>query len=258
MQLDFENLLKLPKAPSIKSPLGYPGGKRRLWKYLEPHLPDNLTHIVSPFMGGGSIELACTSKAIYVQGSDNFEPLMNFWEYFIRNSKDVIDIVYSIYPLSYKQRKFFSKTQLKKNSLNINNRPLSDLERAAIFLCINKQSFRGWTFAARVSRYEEIKPLAFFDKWRRWQNEYLEVLCSDYIPIIENADGRFLYLDPPYVEKEFYYGAYQEQLGFDHENLAWLLHKTKSKWIMSYGNHPLIRDLYKNYTILEPKMEISD
>lgn len=246
-------LLDLPKIPSIKSPLGYPGGKRRSWNLLSEHLPRNLTHLVSPFMGGGSIELACTGKNIRVQGSDNFEPLINFWQNFLDDSKAVIDLVCSMYPLTFEQRLYYHSVKLEKNSAHPDGSIITDLERAAIYLCVNKQSFRNWTFAARPSRYEVPVTIESFRKWETWQNAYLEVTCSDYVPIIENADGRFMYLDPPYVGKEEYYGVYEDESEFDHYYLAELLHKTSSKWMMSYGDHELIRKLYKKFTILEPK-----
>lgn len=247
------NLFDLPDVPDTKSPLWYPGGKRRLWKYLEPYLPSGLTHLVSPFIGGGSIELACTGKQINVQASDNFEPLTNFWQQFIANSSDVIDLVLDIYPLTFEDRVYYSDLQLKKGSLAVNNEVLSDLERAALYYCINKQSFSSWGLAVKPSKVEVLKDPASFEQWKGWKNDYIEVTCSDYVPVIENAGGRFLYLDPPYVEKEDFYGSYKDKAVFDHHNLASLLHKTKSKWIMSYGDHPLIRELYKDYPIIEPR-----
>ena len=250
--MQFE-LIDLPQLPNIKSPLGYPGGKKKLWTYIEPYLPDDLTHLVSPFIGGGAIELACTGKLIHVQASDNFEPLTNFWEFFIGNTVELINLFLNMYPLTFDERMHYHNTKLEKGSFDMNNNILSDIERAALYFCINKQSFRGWGLARPPSPKEELRPVSTFEKWLTWQNKYLEVTCSDYVPAIENADGRFLYLDPPYVNKEYFYGAYKDKSVFDHENLALLLHKTKSKWIMSYGNHPLIHELYKDYTILEPK-----
>ena len=247
------NLFELPSIPSIKSPLGYPGGKRKLWPYLEQYLPSDLKFLISPFIGGGAIELACTGKMIRVQASDNFEPLTNFWKYFIDDSNSLTNSVIDMYPLTFEQRLYYHNTQLKKNSLDPDGNLLTDSERAAIYFCINKQSFRGWGLARPPSRCEELKPISFFEKYKIWQNEYLEVDHSDYVPVIENANGSFLYCDPPYVEKEYFYGAYEDKSVFDHKNLARLLHQTDSKWILSYGDHPLIRELYKDYIILQPK-----
>ena len=114
-------LFELPNPPNTKSPLWYPGGKRRLWKYLEPHLPSDLTELVSPFIGGGAIELACTGKRIKVQASDNFEPLTNFWNNYIDNSLDVIDVVLDIYPLSFEERVHYDEVELRKDCVDLNN-----------------------------------------------------------------------------------------------------------------------------------------
>ena len=246
------NLFDLPSIPSMRSPLGYPGGKRRLWPYLEPYLPSDLELLVSPFIGGGAIELACTGKGIRIEGYDNFEPLTNFWNHFIQNSENLIDLVIEMYPLTFDLKLYYHNTQLKKGSFDPHGNPLTDQQRAAIYFCINKQSFRGWGLARPPSRCEELKPISFFDKYKIWQNEYIKVKHSDYVPVIENSNGAFMYCDPPYVEKEYFYGAYENKSTFDHENLSRLLHDTDSKWILSYGDHPLIRELYKGYTIIEP------
>ena len=241
--------------PDVKSPLGYPGGKRKLWPCLKEYLPNDLTELVSPFMGGGAIELLCTSRGITVQGSDNDEPLINFWEYFIEDAKELVDLVCSIYPLSFEEKTYYFDTRLEKDSNKITGGKVTDLERAAIYFCINRQSFRAWGLCRPACKYEELKPLTYFTRWENWQNRHITVSCSDYTPIIENANGRFMYLDPPYVGKEYFYGDYKRanKNDFDHHHLSYLLRETKSKWILSYGNHELVKDLYKDYTILEPQ-----
>ena len=246
-------LIDLPTIPSSASPLGYPGGKKRLWNYFKMYLPDDLEFLISPFMGGGGIELQCTKKFIKVQASDNFEPLTNFWQQFKSNSEEVINLVCSMYPITFDERTHYHDVQLKKECKDLNGNMLSDVKRAAIYLCINKQSFRSWGLARPPSRCEELRSLDSFLKFKIWKNDYLEVLNSDYVPIIENANGKFMYLDPPYIDKEYFYGTYEGPHDFDHDHLSDLLHNTSSKWILSYGDHPKIRELYNDYTILEPK-----
>ena len=62
-----------------------------------------------------------------------------------------------------------------------------------------------------------------------------------------------MYLDPPYVEKEYYYGWKKEQQGFDHHYFADRISNLENKWILSYARHDLIFELYKQYEILECK-----
>ena len=59
----------------MKTPIRYAGGKSRAIKHISPYL-DNETKIVSPFMGGGSLEVNWASKGIEVIGYDLFDAIM--------------------------------------------------------------------------------------------------------------------------------------------------------------------------------------
>ncbi|MDA8215915.1 MAG: DNA adenine methylase [Nitrospiraceae bacterium] len=63
----------------LKSLLRYPGGKSKAIDIICKLIPEGTTELCSPFFGGGSVELACTSKGIRVYGYDIFEPLVEFW-----------------------------------------------------------------------------------------------------------------------------------------------------------------------------------
>ncbi len=47
---------------SIRSPLRYPGGKTRGVEFITQFFPKNLDKLLSPFFGGGSIELSVAAK----------------------------------------------------------------------------------------------------------------------------------------------------------------------------------------------------
>jgi DNA adenine methylase len=65
----------------MKTPLRYPGGKSRAVKKILPHIK-NLGggELCSPFLGGGSIELACAEEGMIVHGYDLFKPVVWFWQ----------------------------------------------------------------------------------------------------------------------------------------------------------------------------------
>ena len=44
---------------STRSTLRYPGGKSRAAKLIREHIPAGTTALAAPFLGGGSLELAC-------------------------------------------------------------------------------------------------------------------------------------------------------------------------------------------------------
>ncbi|MCG8626314.1 MAG: DNA adenine methylase, partial [Proteobacteria bacterium] len=71
-------LLNAKDAPVdlAKSPLRYPGGKSRAVSMILGLLPAGIKTLASPFLGGGSIELAVASHGVKVYGYDIFKPLV--------------------------------------------------------------------------------------------------------------------------------------------------------------------------------------
>lgn len=76
-------------------------------KIINEYIPYGLDKLCSPFIGGGSIELALASKEMTVYAYDSFEPLIHFWKFLINNvhllanestavSEHDVDHVYSI------------------------------------------------------------------------------------------------------------------------------------------------------------------
>ena len=236
---------------STGTPLSYPGGKKKLWSVFRSYLPSNIKDVTSPFIGGGSIELKCTSVGLQVQASDNFEPLINFWNTLLTDPNGLVDEMLSVYPVTKDQRNFHHKTALKKGSKNEDGSKYSDMQRAALFWCLNKQGFNSLTLAQNGYMPHPIT-IDYIEKWRTWSNPNISISLSDCFPVIEQAKS-FMYLDPPYIGMEHYYGADKEDSSFDHERLCSLLKETKNPWIMSYGDHPIIREMYKDFKMLVPK-----
>ena len=65
----------------MKTPIRYAGGKSKAYNIITEQLPTCLPErIISPFMGGGSLESRWSSElSIPVIGFDIFDPLVNFW-----------------------------------------------------------------------------------------------------------------------------------------------------------------------------------
>jgi DNA adenine methylase len=73
--------------------------------------------------------------------------------------------------------------------------------------------------------------------------------CSDFRRCIRNWDSEqtFFFLDPPYMGCESYYpGNFSLK---DHEDLREMLGKTEGRWLLTYGDHPWIREKYRGYNI---------
>src|SRR5580698_9898000 len=74
--------LRQANSPSSysKSPLRYPGGKSRAVSQILPLLPAKPGALVSPFLGGGSVELAAAALGWHVSGFDANGALVDFWK----------------------------------------------------------------------------------------------------------------------------------------------------------------------------------
>jgi DNA adenine methylase len=82
----------------------------------------------------------------------------------------------------------------------------------------------------------------------------LKITCEDFQELIEGAPRKcFLYADPPYVEKGGMLYKYSMSED-DHRRLAKLLIGSKCKWVASYDDHPLVREMYKRCDIEEVKV----
>ena len=68
-----------------RSPIRYPGGKTRAVGVILSLIPAECKVIASPFLGGGSIEVALSDYGVKVYGYDVFDRLVNFWKCLIKN-----------------------------------------------------------------------------------------------------------------------------------------------------------------------------
>ena len=71
---------------------------------------------------------------------------------------------------------------------------------------------------------------------------------ADLIKVYDRPTALF-YLDPPYVNTEKYYDS--PFCAQDHQRLREVLGHIKGRFILSYNDHPLVRELYADYRIEE-------
>lgn len=231
----IDNLKHFPR-----SPLRYPGGKSRAVKYIYSCIPANETKLCSPFLGGASIELACTSK-MDVYGSDIFEPLVNFWSVLLKTPESLIDTVKRYYPLT--RTNFYN---LQQKYIEV----IDDVERAAAFFVLNRSSFSGTTLSGGMSPGHPRFNESAIERLRSFKVTNFHVECAEYQDAIPKYDDAFLYLDPPYLNGQALYGVRGDtHKRFDHQALAKLLYG-RGRWIMSYNDCLEIRELYKDYQIV--------
>lgn len=223
-------------ARKIITPLRYPGGKSRAVNTLMPLIPSYVEEIVCPFIGGGSIELACAQKGIRVHGYDAFKPLASFWNLLINSPLDLIREVKKYFPLTTNGFYKLQKTFIDEYSV----------ESGIKFFVLNRSSMSGSTLKGGCSQesvtgrftLNSINNLALIN------TKNLTVGCYDFVESITFHPDKFMYLDPPYLLASNLYGVKKDL--FDHEKLFETI-RNRRGWILSYNNHPVIREIYKDF-----------
>jgi DNA adenine methylase len=238
-----KNLIKSDRQLSSGALLRYPGGKTRAVEFISQFFPDKPDILLSPFLGGGSIELALAAKGTIVYGYDIFPPLVEFWQCVVKQPYALANEVEKYFPLS---RSAFYELQLHQTTFK------TKLERAAVYYVLNRSSFSGSTLSGGMSPgHPRFTPSAI-ERLRRFYNPNIIVKKADYRISLEEHTETFAYLDPPYLIKSRLYGKKgNAHKDFDHEGLAQVL-RNRDKWVLSYNDCPAIRDLYKGYSIIIP------
>lgn len=234
----------------MKSPLRYPGGKTRAVKYILPLFPEDMEELCSPFVGGGSIELALASKGVNVHAYDIFDPLVCFWQKLSQNSDFLANLATTYRPLS---KEWFKEFQTALTCMGDYT-----FIYAAMFYALNRSSFSGATISGGYSKQAAEKRFteSSIQRLRDFKAHNFKVNKADFRRSIRQHPDAFLYLDPPYLlekDKQTLYGNKgSTHKGFDHIDLANIL-KSRDDWILSYNNCPEILQLYGEYDILYPK-----
>ena len=258
----------------MKSPLRYPGGKSRAVDLIVPLIPEDCGELCSPFLGGGSIELAVAERGTKGYGYDIFEPLVWFWQALLSEPTKLATLcdgmrvwnpeylkklkVRNSNPPEYYYvpQRGILREEFEKCREELKQMKTYSVKAAALFYAINRSSFSGATFSGGFSK--RSAHARFTNKSicnvKNFKQPNLTVAHADFKTSIPQHPDAFLYLDPPYLleeDKNRLYGIQgSTHAGFDHVGLHALLTQS-SKWVMSYNDCAEIRTLYKDYEIRE-------
>ena len=244
-----------------KSPLRYPGGKTRACKILDAILREhfdvtNFDTIISPFFGGGSFEFYIQNNYSFnIIANDKFTPLYNFWltcklesdkEKLCKGLIEKLDRV------------------TKSDFINIREKIMDEtdiIKQSIMYFIINRCSFSGATLSGGFSLESSKKRFtkSSVERIRKLNLSNFDIYNLDFEDFINmdhnngNGNRSIMFLDPPYyLEKssKLYGKNGNMHDNFDHEKLFKCL-STVGNWIMTYNNCDYIRNLYKDYKIIE-------
>lgn len=241
----------------LGSPIRYAGGKSLAVGYVVENIPDYVDKIVSPFIGGGSIEVACAKELnLEVEAYDIFDILINYWNIQINKPTDLYNKLVKLKPT--KDNYEVVKNKLFSHWKNVNKLNPMDL---ATYYYFNHNLSYGPGFLGWMSKiYEdERKYNQIIEKVKNFDVPNLSVKVGDFKDVILAHKNDFLYCDPPYYlegDSKMFRGIYPQRNfpihhnGFNHEDLRDLLHNHKGGFILSYNDCSAIRNFYKDFIIL--------
>jgi len=244
------------------SPIRYAGGKSLAVGYIVELLPENIKRVVSPFFGGGSIEIALSKKLdIEVIGYDIFDILCNYWKFQIEKPSILYKRLRELKP----NKKTFERIRLILNDVWKKKIRLDPLTLAVYYVYNFNLSygpgFMGWSSKIYLNdkRYKRM-----IENIRDFDPKNLKVECADFQEVIKKYPNDFIYCDPPYYigkDSKMFKGIYPmrnipvHHNGFPHETLRDLLKNHNGGFILSYNNCPTIREYYKEFQQFFPSWQ---
>lgn len=230
----------------IRSPLRYPGGKSRAVERIAAQVP-SFDEFREPFVGGGSVFIHLKQKFPDKQFwiNDKYAELIAFWRALQSEPNALIEQI-------WQWKREFSDGKTLHIFLRENIGRFDDLKRAAAFFVFNRITFSGTTESGGFS--EQAFKLRFTDSSIHRLEPLPEVLQDvkvtdfDYETAVQTeGENVFLFLDPPYfsARASALYGKNGRlHKQFDHQRFAAVMKSCRHRWLMTYDDSPLIRELY--------------
>ncbi|MBQ3818733.1 MAG: DNA adenine methylase [Acetobacter sp.] len=239
----------------IKSPLRYPGGKSRAISFLQAYFLPYFEEYREPFFGGGSVGIFISQikQNITIKANDLNYDLYCFWTSLKKSPSSLIKTIRTM------KERYQIGRDLYNFILSRRHASLTELQRGADFFILNRITFSGVTDSGGYSQraYEERFTESSIDRLLQTHAVINNFTfdCADFSSLI-NEEGKnvFMFLDPPYysASKSKLYGKNGDlHSGFDHEELLKCLQNTNHKFLLTYDDSDYIRQLYKDFYLLE-------
>lgn len=262
------------------TPIRYAGGKSKGLKFIIPYLENN-DKIISPFMGGGSVEVYLASQGKQVIGFDIFSTLVNFWNVLLKHPKELGEKMKQINPTKEEYIKIkeiliqLNSTQKILNSWKTdyykrdNPIEIDNITYAAYYYfnhnCSYGPGYLGWGSSVYLNDSKWNKMIETISNFNL---PNLEVFEDSFENVIPKYNIDMLYIDPPYFlgddkDNKMFKGIYPTRNipihhdGFNHEKLRDLLLQHKGKFVLCYNNCETIREWYKDFKFEFPSWNYS-
>jgi DNA adenine methylase len=240
----------------------WPGGKSKksILNKIKSLFPKDYSEYREPFVGGGSVYFSVGNEKIrWINDKD--EDLISVYLTLRDNCNEFIKECRTI-PSPKQNEELCENNKYNKRLKQKFNELVNSSNSALKYYFINRT---GW--AGRV-RYDLPSRLYYSNPngWKIIDTNKLEVAsyilqdtritATDYAELISApGDNVFIYIDPPYYVNTLLAKTsqlYRHNFTIeDHEKLCYNLSQSNHKILISYDNCEFIKNLYKNWNIIE-------
>lgn len=246
------------------SPLRYPGGKSKIYDKVKNLIETNELGdriYVEPFAGGFGIGISLLYDNIVQQAILNdFDPhIYHFWYSVLHNTDDLLRMINDT-PITIDER------EKQKAVYNDNSADVVSDGFATLFL--NRVNFSGVITGGPIGgltqsgtykidcRFNKDEVKKKTERIALLENRIGLYNCDASALITTHLQDRihtsFFNIDPPYVKNghRLYANYFVEE---DHRNLSGIIieHLREARWILTYDDCDLIRDIYRQYLVTE-------
>ena len=202
------------KYTTVKPFVKWAGGKSQLLNEIRAKYPKKIDKYCEPFVGGGAVLLDvlanCHPKEVLI--NDINAELVNTYMQIKSNVDELITMLSnmqdSFWAKSDADRKFMYLAKREQfNDLKVNGDEQINLEKAALFIFLNKTCFNGLyrvnskgLFNVPMGAYKN-PPICDAENLRLISQllQNVQIKCGDYSECAEFIDeNTFVYIDPPY------------------------------------------------------------
>lgn len=231
----------------------YSGGKSRELKRIKTLIPpiNEFDRVIEPFAGGAAfafdLEKPALISDIRSNNIDVYKAVQDKTQF-----KILLDNV-------EKLKKETNKEELEKTFYYWRDQKYQNCnalwEKAFRWIIIRQLCFSGMDRVNSKTKKVNV-PFGWYSKFNtKLSIEHHKLLktweikeCSFEESINNSNENDFIFLDPPYLERNSDYGNSNHSLKL-HEKLFECLNNTKVKWLLIHTQHPFYEEKYKNHNI---------
>jgi N6 adenine-specific DNA methyltransferase len=241
------------------SPLRYPGGKSRIYNYIQHLISiNNCKTYIEPYAGGAGVALSLiiNGDVEKIMINDYDKSIYAFWYSVLNYTDDLIQMIIDT-DITIEEWYHQKEVQLsKKDTTNLLELGFSTLflnrvNRSGIIkggVIGGKEQSGLYKMDCRFNKIDIINRIQLISKFKNKIKVYN--LDAEYFvkQSVSKTKNSFTFFDPPYYEKgpALYTNYYEHD---DHVKLKEAIkkHMKEKNWIVTYDNNENIAEMYANY-----------